>query len=150
MRFIADALRRWIERRRKAVFVFWDGFRTRRIDPMVAYRRLRTHPEFDWSSTPKMLEVPDEKERLDATRLIAVAVREAFEVPPMDSEGNGLTESMCVQLLSRFTAWIAVLAKKRDDSQTSRRPMATSRSEKSAAETTVASSVSGSTSDVPV
>lgn len=149
MGFIADAFRRWVERRRKAVFVFWDGFRTRRIDPMVAYRRLRAHPEFDWSTTPKMLEVPDEKERLDAMRLIAVAVRDAFEVPAMDGEGNGLTESTCVQLLSRFTAWIAVLAKKRDDSQTLRRPMATSRSEMSAAETTAASLASGSTSDAP-
>ena len=71
------------------------------------------------------------------------------EVPAMDGEGNGLTESTCVQLLSRFTAWIAVLAKKRDDSQTLRRPMATSRSEMSAAETTAASLASGSTSDAP-
>lgn len=149
MRFIADALRRWVERRRKAVFVFWDGFRTRRIDPMIVYRRLRSHPEFDWSATPKMLEVQDERERLDAMRLIAEAVRGAFEVPPMNGDGNGLTEAMCVQLLSRFTVWIAYLAKKRDGLPTQRRPMDTTPSATNAEVTTSASSDSGSISDEP-
>lgn len=98
MRFLSALFRRLTEHR--GIFVYWDGRKYRRIDPLAAYRGLATHSEFDWEATPRMLEVPDEREVLLASQLLAQAMRDVFRLPPV--EQGGLTERECRVLLGKF------------------------------------------------
>lgn len=108
-------LRRRFEDRRKAVFSYWDGKRVRRIDPMVVIRRLRAHPEFDWSRTPKQIDSRDEVTRLEGFDLTADAVSQAFEVQRFDGT-SGQTETELVSLLIEFNAWLTDCKKKASSS----------------------------------
>lgn len=142
---ISDSLRRWTESRRRAVFRFWDGTRTRAIDPMVAYRALRSHPKFDWAVTPKEIDIPNEKISLEALALTAEAVRIAFQLP--ECSAGGLTEWECVRLLIAFTRWNDAVKKKAAGSRI-RPPLTDSpASPATSSETTSTSTDSGSTSD---
>lgn len=97
-------IKRWRMNRGRAIFRFWDGSMDRAADPMVIYRALVEHPEFDWEKTPELIEIDDARIASDATRIEAAAVRQAFGVPSL-AEG-GLTEAECVQLLTQFTLWL--------------------------------------------
>lgn len=148
MGLLFDWLRRWTESRRRAVFRFWDGKRTRHIDPMSVYRSLRSHPTFDWATTPKLIDIPDEKIRLEALALTADAVRIAFGLSSV--EHGGLTEWECVYLLVAFTRWNEAVKKKAAGSRIKPPLTDSPASPDTSSETTSASTGSGSTSDVSV
>lgn len=113
-------LTRWLSRRRQAIFHFWDGVRRRRIDPMVAYRALLDHPTFDWETTPKLIDVPDERLSLESLATTTEAVRIAFNLPNV--EEGGLTAIECVALLTQFCGYLNGLKKSTRQTPTSRGP----------------------------
>lgn len=107
--------------RRRNVFEFWDGSRKRRIDPMVAIRRIKEHPEFDWATTPKLIDSTVDAYAMEAYALTADAVCKAFGVKLFDGE-TGLTEAECVALLTQFVSWLTVTKKKVSSSPISSPP----------------------------
>lgn len=111
-------LRRRMESRRRAVFSFWDGHCVRRCDPMVVIRSLKSHPTFDWSTTPKLLTSSNEELALEAMSLTVDAVRTAFAIAPPNADGVGLTELECVDLLSAFVGYLGTVKKKANTTQT--------------------------------
>jgi len=135
-------LKRRLINRKRSIFRYWDGFRDRIIDPMVPYRRLLSHKDFDWERTPVLIEVDDEKMAADALGLTAIAVREAFEVEPHGDKG-GLTEWECLELLQVFVMSMMSLKKSTNPGPISPEPTEPESSEPS---TTNARSDFGSTS----
>jgi hypothetical protein len=113
-----NLIRRWFNNRNRAIFRFWDGQRIRRIDPLLAYRRLDTHPEFDWSTHPEMIDGDDERLSSEATEITARAVCEVFGVRPFDGS-RGLTEQECIGLLIQFVQYLTALKKNGNTSPTS-------------------------------
>ncbi len=111
----------WPFRRKqnRAIFGFWDGSKRRFIDPMIPFRALVQHDEFDWETTPKAIDIGD----LAAMGVTAKAIRDAFGIAPInESATSGLTESECVQLLFQFVDWMQGVKKKDSISQTSAPP----------------------------
>ncbi len=107
----------------RGIFSFHDGFRWRRVDPMVVARRL-------WSVSVKQAEIPgltspdvafdmDTSRKLIASGIgsqiqqgyaeISQAVREAFQIP--DLEQGGLTEIECDELLGKFNTYLGDVKK---------------------------------------
>lgn len=145
-------LRQFFARRRRAIFRYHDGLRTRFGDPSAHYRALLEHPRFDWAVHPLLIEVPipvgedparvkaAEKVSLEALGITADAVREAFDVPPVAA--GGLTELECVRLLAAYADYLVAVKKNISGRQISPEPMAPKSSEPS---TTSSRSASGST-----
>lgn len=111
-------LRNWWRNRQRAIFHYWDGKRNRRIDPMVVYRRLDEHPEFDWDNDTKLFaNIGDERKMLrdaaeEAMQKCIAATREAFAVSAFDSvSGCGLTEMETLSLFESFCVYMGVLKK---------------------------------------
>ncbi len=104
-----DILRRWLWPHRTGIFAFFDGTRSRRADPMAVSRALFSHPTFSWEDHPKLIDVDDPAVSMDALRITAEAVRDAFTLPSV--EDGGLTEIECVDLLASFVAYLASLKK---------------------------------------
>lgn len=101
--------RLFLKPRGRFIFHYFDGRTLRRIDPIVAYRRWVTHPTYDWTTAPQLIGVAEEAVALDASRDLAAAVRDVFEVPPF--ERGGLTETECRQLFLRFLDYTADVKK---------------------------------------
>lgn len=101
----------------RGIFRFWDGSRARGVDPLEILRGLYEIKGFDVESTPKLLEAPDQRTRLEATRDIAAAVRSVFLVPRLDN--RGLTETECVELLADFLDYCEDLKKNIKETPTS-------------------------------
>lgn len=131
--------RKWRNRGR-AIFRFWDGMRERVADPLVIHRALMAHPEFNWETTPALIDVDDDKISTDAIRVTADGVRSAFGVPSL--EAGGLTEMELVHLLVQFTSYLADLKKSIGSPPTSPEPTG---SAPSGTSTTRPASDSGST-----
>jgi hypothetical protein len=98
-----SAIRRAIHNRDRRIFRFWDGRKWTSIDPMIPFRILAQHKDFDWEETPKLIAMPDKKVWLEAYQLEVSAVREAFGVRPFNDDG--LTEAECIDLLVAFSIW---------------------------------------------
>lgn len=116
-------LKRWFWKRRRSIFAYWDGARTRRVDPMAVWQALTDHPRFDWETTPKLIDLPgdskaDRKLSMESLALTAEAVRLAFDLP--DVEEGGLTQWECVGLLTQFVGYLEGLKKSTGRTPTSR------------------------------
>lgn len=98
-------VKRYMARRRRSIFRYWDGARNRFADPMAIYRALQQHPRFNWDVHPALIDCGD----LDALALTAEAVRTAFGIAPV--EQDGLTEAECVTLLAAFVGYLEALKK---------------------------------------
>lgn len=113
---LLNLARRWMQNRHRAIFRYWDGSRLRSIDPMVAYRALDSHNEFDWETHPLLIDPPEDAPKLniklsvEAMGITADAVRTAFDIPQYKN-GRGLTEGELVNLLTVFTEWMTALKK---------------------------------------
>ena len=96
----------WFFPDRRLIFTFWDGIRVRKADPLEVTRRLFDPAEeakdFDIEETPQMLKCGVITQELEAFRLIGLAVRSAFDIPPV-SQG-GLTDMDCWVLLNSLCA----------------------------------------------
>ena len=105
----------------RGIFRFHDGRQWKFADPWVVTRRLFAHSEFDWDRTPELLHQPDSQTQLEAVRLIALAVRDAFTISPF--EQRGLSEQECVNLLIDFRQYLGDVKKNGSLWQTSPEPM---------------------------
>lgn len=137
-------LRDWFRRRaaasRRAIFPFWDGRRTRSIDPMVAYRALATHPQFIWRDHPRYLERDHE-----ALRITLAAVRETFALQPLDR--GGLTDAETLELFLAFCEFLDVA--KKNTSSWLILPPPTERASSVPISSTITKSASDSSSTAP-
>lgn len=133
-------LKKWRMNRGRAIFQFWDGKQDRAADPMVIHRALLAHSEFNWETTPALIDVDNDHISSDALRVTADAARKAFGVPEFAS--GGLTESELLQLLVQFSLYLTSLKKSTNPPQIL--PAATE-SKPSDPSTTKPESVSGST-----
>lgn len=109
---VLQLLRRWLWRRRRAIFRYWDGATHRFADPMAVYRALVQSPRFNWEVHPALVDLGD----LDALAITAEAVRDAFNLPAVSH--GGPTEAECVQLLGEFVAYLNALKKNGSPSPT--------------------------------
>lgn len=96
----------WLGRRTREIFRFWDGRRWRYADPLAVARALENNERFDWTTHPALTATGD----LDALKVTADAVREAFALPLFDGR-HGLTEGECLSLLADFTDYLDSLKK---------------------------------------
>lgn len=105
---IFDFIKRWRRKRSRAIFRFFDGTRTRAVDPYAVYRFLDSHPHFKW----EQLEEVDEGDGTAADTTIAAA-REAFGLVPFDDcHPNALTAAEVLNVLSDFGDWVTAAKKK--------------------------------------
>ncbi len=106
-----DWWRRVQERRRSSIFRFWDGVRSRSIDPWAAFRESCSIDGFSWEVTIPLLlsdTIPgdsgDMKMRAKLIEVAAQAARRIFSLPAF--EDGGLTEGECLRLLLDFEAYV--------------------------------------------
>lgn len=140
---ILNIIRKWFYNRERAIFTYWDGQRVRSIDPAVAYRALNSHTEFDWATTPALVDAPDNKMSMDALGISADAVRDAFDIPAYQ-DGRYLVEGELFGLLHQFVEWMDALKKNISHSPISPEPTEPESSESESV--TNADSPCGSTS----
>ena len=92
---------------KREIFSFWDGMRTRKADPVVLYRGMATHPEYNLER-----DVPATADGDPAAhRLTVQVVREVFGVKPWTEGEDGLTERETVDLLWQFNDYLESLKK---------------------------------------
>jgi len=102
LRWFLDWRRRHAARRDRAIFKYWDGTRTRAVDPMVVYRVLACHPTFIWRDHPRQVERDH-----DALRITLGAIRDAFDVKPLSADGkHGISEGETLGLLVQFSEFL--------------------------------------------
>jgi len=94
--------RRRLEKRRR-IFRFWDGTRTRAIDPLQAYYALQEHPTFNQDVHCKLVDAGDP----EATRIATEAVRDVFGVQAYDADKRvGLTVGETLGVLLDFYGYL--------------------------------------------
>lgn len=114
MTWLLDMWRRWRRKRSRAVFRFFDGRRTRAVDPYLVYRFLDQHKDFKWEH----LERTDEGEAEAADTTIRAA-REAFGLAEFDGTERTLTSEETLEILVEFFEWSKAAKKKRAPGSTS-------------------------------
>ena len=120
----------WLRKRiidnQRRLFVFWDGQKSVRVDPMVIFRRMGEHPDFDPKNDFERLRHPDTPKRLEANGHLAGIVRDLFDLPVFDGAA-GLTEQELLAVLYRFNAEMAAVKKNtnppRESSQSMESPV---------------------------
>jgi hypothetical protein len=93
----------------REIFVYWDGTRERKGDPLAIHRALLTmdpEKEFDIKTDPQVTAVPTIA-GLRATGRLAGAVRKAFGIRTVDE--GGLTDGECLRLFVQFGSLIREL-----------------------------------------
>lgn len=108
-------LRRIIRNRRRAIFVYWDGLRIRRIDPIAAFRALKTHPTFDPDTHLALADLGD----LDAIKVTLEATRDVFGITAFTDKTGGLIDDETLALIGDFFEYLASLKKSGRPSPTS-------------------------------
>ncbi len=104
------------------IYTFWDGSRTRKIDPMEVQNTLNTIPDFDLDLDFKMAtaELIPDKEKAKALQRVISAIRKAFGIEPYcDSPESGLTGGECMSVFVDFAQFIDELKKRLGILQTS-------------------------------
>jgi hypothetical protein len=126
-------IRARLAERNRAIFRFYAGSgKYRSIDPMIPFRILMQHPDFDWEKDPERLQNAQKAAESGDRGILKLvfgildtmtpAVRQAFDVK-LFAEG-GLTEGECTDLLAEFMIWMAAIKKKRNISPISTEPTA--------------------------
>lgn len=108
MGWLFDAIRRWRRNRSRAVFRFFDGRRTRAVDPYAVWRHLDQHKTFKWEH----LEDTDAGD-YDAANTTIDATREAFGIPEFDGGSGTLTSEEVMAIFLEFLEWSRAAKKKR-------------------------------------
>lgn len=135
----------WWKQRQRAIFRYWDGRRTRAIDPLVAWRKMWEHPtcrpQDDFGPATGMnadgTATPFDQQALD--RVLSMA-REMFDLQPFSESSPGLTIDETLSVLWTFIAFMNALKKKRAPLPTTLPPTAASSSATSDIPTTPPSS----------
>lgn len=82
--------------RSRLIYHFWDGQKFRKIDPLVVWRVLDTHPEFS-----HRLHSEYAWKNYEDMAVLTKAVRDAFLLPVYDGV-NGLTEAELYNLYHEY------------------------------------------------
>lgn len=121
-RIIAWLKARFSRQPQREIFVYWDGARQRRIDPLVAWRGIWGHKEIDLARAVKISTNPtlaDGKPVYSPEEIYAAEdqmrqlTREVFGVQQFSESAPGLTVAEIDALLSRFIEYMTDLKKKR-------------------------------------
>ncbi len=116
----------WMFLRRPNLFRFYAaGWRY--VDPMEAWRTIRTSEDFDLCEDPKLCELGDEDAVL---RMVAIG-RKAFGLPPVTADGSGVAEATVLNVLLLFFEYLAVQKKSTEPAPTSPSPTESACLEKS-------------------
>lgn len=99
-------LHRCLRNRHRAIFQFWDGRRLRAVDPLVAFRTLQEHPDFEMERDL----TGHDAGQADSTQACLQATRAAFGVTVFDGT-RGLTEAETLDLLGTFGNWMQTVKK---------------------------------------
>lgn len=99
-------IRRRLFERSREIFVYWDGARRRRIDPLAAFRAMRTHARFDPDTHLALADRGD----LNAIEITLEATREIFDVKELN-DGEGLTINETLNLAGSFVGYLHTLKK---------------------------------------
>lgn len=101
-------LKFWKKDDRK-IFKFYDGERTRRVDPMEAWLKLQGHETFDVQKMPAAADAGD----VEAQKAMCLAVQEAFGITAYKFNGRetGLSMVECMNLYVDFCQWLDELKK---------------------------------------
>lgn len=117
--WIADAWRRRRRNKSRNVFRFFDGQRTRAVDPYAVYRFLDQHPKFKWEHLDAM-----EEDDADAADTTIIAARQAFGLSDFDGSTGTLTAAEVISILTEFGEWLSAAKKKRAPGSISSPPTA--------------------------
>jgi hypothetical protein len=109
-----------IRSRQRQIFRFWDGKKVRGADPIVVWRALLSHPDFEITRDTELMNVPDFKVSDPARRRCVAATRAAFGVESLG--GGGLTEDETVDLFKAFCIYAVELKKNFRDTPISSEP----------------------------
>ena len=112
---------------------------------MVATRLLESHEQFEWETTPKLIDAPDRKISDEAAAITADAVRLAFGISEYDGRA-GLTEGELISLLIDFSVFLSDVKKNTSDSLISPESSGSPSSPGESEDSTSSNSPSGSTS----
>jgi hypothetical protein len=105
-----------VKPKRRGLFRFNDGAINREVDPIDVLARFEEHPEFRHDLHPKRCE----RGEVEALKILADAVRVAFQVPEYTEPGKpGLTVRECFELYAVFAHFIAFQKKSTNRSQIS-------------------------------
>lgn len=112
-------LSRWLINRRRRIFRFWDGKQWRYVDPLVMWRGIMTHPEFDPETTGPAFDRGDES----AWHVVLRCTQHVFGITSFSERGKpGLTEQETILLFKRFLAYCDDLKKSMQTIPTSQQP----------------------------
>ena len=101
------------KRRRRDIFEFWDGVKTRRIDPLMAWDKMWTCE----GCTPNLdMPAADNGDR-EAWRRVQAMARDMFGVTAYTEDIPGLTEDELDSVLADFLLFMGGLKKKREASR---------------------------------
>ena len=126
----------WFSNKRRNIFRYWDGSRTRAIDPAVAWRMMWEHPECDPNRDfgPATTVGPDnthvEFDGAAQDRVLSM-IRDMFHVKAYAEDSPGLTIDETFGLLWSFMKYMEGLKKKRGPLPTMSAPSASSSSDES-------------------
>lgn len=120
LRFLFDAWSRW-QARRRDIFYFRAGRKSRCVDPLYIVHRLNA-VEPNWEKLLGTIghAVPDvlgaemrakaEKDRADAANRLVEVSRTVFGMPPLAEDGTGCTEAEVVGTITGFVLFMGRLA----------------------------------------
>lgn len=107
----------------REIFAYWDGAKQRRIDPLVAWRKLWGDPDINLGDEYKVALnpisedgkqfYPDGMVAESEDRLLTL-IRKTFDVQPWSESTPGLTIDETLDLLAAFLQFRAALKKKRN------------------------------------
>jgi hypothetical protein len=107
---------RWRRDRRRGLFVFREGRRVRRVDPLAAFRAIHNDEEYHVENTPRLMEAGDDEAMAITTRMLG----RAFGVSLYDeTTGEGMTQGEALAMFQSFLWYIEDLKKNISPSPTS-------------------------------
>jgi hypothetical protein len=117
-------IRRCLINRQRKIFRYWDGNQVLYADPLLLWRLIMTHREFDPATHGPAFDRGEE----EAYRVVLRCAMDVFQVPLIDRRTKaslkqpGLTEQELINLFKRFLAYCDDLKKSIRTSQTSPEP----------------------------
>lgn len=101
-------LRNRLMNRRRKIFTYWDGCKNVSVDPLLVWRMILGHPQFNPEVHGPAYDRGDE----DAWRVVQKCARDVFQVPVYSGMGKpGLTELELDSLFKRFMLYMDGLKK---------------------------------------
>lgn len=112
----------WLQRRKRQIFKYWDGTRTRHADPLILQTKLFAHEDYQPEKF-KLVDKPDEfgdRARAQAFKVL----QDVFGFPPLADDGkSGLTMDEAFSLFESFCVYLDGLKKNIEVSQSTAGPM---------------------------